>query len=152
MTFNIPGKPQGKARARTFYNPRLGRSQSVTPEKTVLYESWIKQCFIEQCGSKPGYFNKEPLRVCIYAYFEITKSTPKKEAEQMAKGLLLPTKKPDADNIAKVVCDALNGLAYKDDTQIVNLQIVKRYTKRSPRVSVLINALQNYEAVSDGEK
>ena len=139
MTFNIPGKPQGKARARTFYNPKLGRSQSITPEKTVLYENWIKKCFIAQCGSKPGYFDKEPLMIHICAWFEIPKSTSQKKAEQMAKGQLRPTKKLDADNIAKAVCDALNGLAYHDDTQVVDLQIIKRYTEYRPRVAVLID-------------
>ena len=44
--FVVAGKPQGKARARTFYNPKLGRVQSMTPENTVLYENQIKQCTV----------------------------------------------------------------------------------------------------------
>lgn len=142
MMFYIPGKPQGKARARTFYNPKLGRSQSVTPAKTALYENWIKQCFLEQCGDEPGYFEKQPLQMRIYAHFDIPKSTPKKKAEQMAKNQLRPTKKPDADNIAKVVCDALNGLAYHDDTQIVDLQVLKCYAGDDEQgVYVVINEI-----------
>jgi len=42
-------------------------------------------------------------------------------------GCIYPTKKPDADNIAKIVLDALNGVAYTDDTQVVNLSVQKRY-------------------------
>ena len=38
-----------------------------------------------------------------------------------------PTKKPDADNIVKIICDALNGVAYKDDTQVVELDFKKVY-------------------------
>ena len=56
-----------------------------------------------------------------------------------------PTKKPDADNIAKAVCDALNGIAYKDDSQVVDLTVRKYYSK-FPRVQVFIS-----EAKSDGE-
>jgi Holliday junction resolvase RusA-like endonuclease len=38
-----------------------------------------------------------------------------------------PTKKPDADNICKAVCDAMNGIVYKDDAQVVSLHFTKRY-------------------------
>lgn len=43
VSFQVPGKPQGKARARTFYNGRLKRSMTITPENTVLYENLIKR-------------------------------------------------------------------------------------------------------------
>lgn len=135
--FIVPGKPQGKARARTFFNQRIGRMQSLTPEKTVLYENLIKQSFIESCKSR--WFNKEPLAVYITAYYEIPKSTTKVDRALIEDGLLFPTKKPDADNIAKVICDALNGVAYHDDTQIVELVVIKNYTKDEPKVLVHIS-------------
>ena len=56
----------------------------------------------------------------------------------MAKGELYPTKKPDADNIAKVICDALNGSAYHEDTQVVKLTVRKVYTEGEPKVRVEI--------------
>lgn len=136
MNFTIYGKPQGKARARTFYNPKLGRSQSVTPEKTVLYENYIKQCFLEQSNPSERWFEKEPIKMTIIACFEIPKSTSKKDRERIAGGKLFPTKKPDADNIAKVICDALNGVAYGDDTQIISLTVCKVYTNGNPCVNV----------------
>lgn len=46
----------------------------------------------------------------------------------MLQGKILPTKKPDCDNIAKIICDALNGVAYKDDKQIVQLLVSKVYS------------------------
>ena len=137
--FEVPGTPQGKARARTFYNARLGRSQSVTPEKTVLYENFVKNCFLEQCEHK--FFDKEPLKMNIWAFFPIPKSTTKKDKALMVEWKLHPTKKPDADNIAKVICDALNGVAYGDDTQVVDLNIRKRYTNKEPRVLVYIETM-----------
>lgn len=137
ITFTVPGNPQGKARARTFYNQKLGRSQSITPEKTVLYENLVKQCFTANCDG--GFFDKEPLVMMVIAYFPIPKSTTKKDRQLIMGGLLYPTKKPDADNIAKVICDALNGVAYGDDTQVVSLTVMKEYTDAEPRVEVYID-------------
>lgn len=50
----------------------------------------------------------------------------------------LPCKKPDADNIAKVICDALNKVAYGDDTQICELEVHKRYTEQNEEACVLV--------------
>lgn len=135
--FEVVGRVQGKARARTFYNAKLGRSQSVTPENTVLYENLIKLSF-QQAEDKETFFNGEPVAVSIEAYFKIPKSTPKKKAEDMKNWLILPTKKPDADNIAKVICDALNGVAWHDDSQVVSLEVNKFYTAEEEKVVVYI--------------
>ena len=138
--FVVDGKPQGKARARTFYNPKLGRVQSMTPENTVLYENQIKHCYAQQAGAR--WFNKEPLAMCITAFYPIPKSTTKKDRQLICSGKLFPTKKPDIDNIAKVICDALNGVAYGDDTQIIKLSILKAYTEEQPRVQVFIEEIK----------
>ncbi|WP_332834903.1 RusA family crossover junction endodeoxyribonuclease [Clostridium perfringens] len=45
-----------------------------------------------------------------------------------------PTKKPDVDNIAKIILDSLNGVAYKDDSQIVDIRIIKKYTEDDERI------------------
>ena len=135
--FEVPGNPQGKARART------GKGFSYTPEKTVLYENLIKQCFMA-LENKQTFFDKEPLEMYITAYFPIPKSTSKKDLERIKKKELFPTKKPDADNIAKVICDALNGIAYNDDTQIVKLEIRKQYTTEEPKVVVSIGLFDGF--------
>lgn len=146
IKFTVPGQPQGKARARTFYNGNMGRMQSVTPEKTVLYENLIKSCYEKKAEEDmiEGFFNGEPVRMSIEAVFDIPKSKSKKVKAQMYTGAILPTKKPDADNIAKVVCDALNGVAYKDDTQVCSLTVIKRYTtaeENGPGVEISISKL-----------
>lgn len=141
MQITIPGQPQGKARARTFYNPRLGKHQSVTPGKTVLYENLIKTCYLR--AHEGECYEDEPLKVIIRAFYEIPKSMSKKDRKAALEWRLFPTKKPDVDNIAKVICDALNGLAYKDDKQIVDLDVRKRYAGESqePHVSVRISPI-----------
>ncbi|HBI2170494.1 TPA: RusA family crossover junction endodeoxyribonuclease [Listeria monocytogenes] len=140
--FVIDGKPQGKARARTFYNPKLGRVQSMTPENTVLYENLVKQSFVQQADKNARWFDKEPLAVYITAFYPIPASTTKKDRQLICSGKLYPTKKPDADNVAKVICDALNGVAYGDDTQIIKLSILKAYTEEQPRVQVCIEEIK----------
>lgn len=140
VTFTIPGPPQGKARARTFYNSRLGRMQSITPDKTVLYENLIKACWMEQTEGK-RFPDGASLTATIIAYFEIPKSTPKCKKSYMQKGKLLPIKKPDIDNIIKTILDALNGVAYHDDTQVTQVVAMKFYVGRDnlqPEVCVTI--------------
>jgi Holliday junction resolvase RusA-like endonuclease len=126
LKFEIVGKPQGKARART------GKGFAFTPEKTVLYENLIKTEYQRQCGlhkfdTVPDSKLKQPLEMHITAIFEIPKSYTKGKRLAAEHNIIRPTKTPDADNIAKVVCDALNGIAYIDDTQIVYLTIQKLY-------------------------
>ena len=122
--FIIPGKPQGKARARTVHT-KTGYSLSYTPEKTVLYENLIKTSYLEKYGSNER--QEGPLEVSLVACFEPPKSISKKRRKEMLSGLEWPTKKPDADNIIKVVLDALNGIAYRDDTQVVHVTLRKMY-------------------------
>jgi len=126
--FVVPGQPQGKARARTT---NFG---SYTPEKTVLYENYIKMCYQQQfkeCTDKP-------IEISITACFEPVKSVSKAQRLAMLNNLIPPTKKPDIDNIAKVVLDALNGIAYKDDKQVIKLNVYKKYFGRAELI-VFIN-------------
>ena len=141
--FEVPGQPQSKARARTFYHKQAGRVVSMTPNETVLYENLIKTSFLAS-ESKQTFFDKESLEMFITAYFPIPKSTTKKDRQLIKERKLFPTKKPDADNIAKVICDALNGVAYHDDTQIVKMEVRKVYTENEPKVAVSIGLFDGY--------
>lgn len=127
VTFHVPGKPQGKARAKTVRNKHTGNTMSYTPEKDLLYENYIKNQFLNACG---GMFLEQgkPVTLRIVARFSPPKSTSKKRAALMLEGKELPLKKPDVDNIVKVVADALNGVAYHDDTQIVLVAAKKAYS------------------------
>lgn len=108
------------------------------PDGTVLYENLIKTCYY-QTGVNP-FGADEELRATIIAYYPIAKSTSKKKRQQMLAGLIRPTKKPDLDNVIKSILDALNKVAYHDDTQIVSLSMEKFYSD-SPRVEVTINSI-----------
>lgn len=135
VKFTVPGQPKGKARARTVRRGG-GKSFSYTPEGTILYENLIKTCYLQDAGHV--LFNDgQPLAVDIIAFYEVPKSYSKKKKQEMLDGQLYPTKKPDIDNIAKCVLDALNKLAYRDDTQVVRLHMEKHYAE-IPRVEVEI--------------
>ena len=127
VTFHVPGKPQGKARARTFYNKAMGKHMSVTPDGTVLYENLIKERFLNCSG---GFYAERgaPVTLRVIARFLPPKSVSKKRQHEMLEGMELPLKKPDMDNIVKVVADALSGVAYHDDTQIVYVTAKKAYS------------------------
>lgn len=127
VSFHVPGKPQGKARARTFYNPKIEKHMSVTPDDTVLYENLIKTMYIHAAnGCK--FEKDEPVTIRIVARYMPAKSTSKKKMKQMLDGEILPLKKPDMDNIVKVIADALNSVAYQDDSQVVLVKAKKVYS------------------------
>ncbi|KEH90599.1 RusA family crossover junction endodeoxyribonuclease [Clostridium botulinum] len=116
----VPGEPMGKQRPRM--STRTGKAY--TPKKTVLYENWVKECY---CISKDKKHLTGAIKAHIKVYMSIPKSTSKKKRQEMISEKIRPTKKPDLDNIAKIILDSLNGLAYEDDKQIVSLQVNKFY-------------------------
>lgn len=136
----VPGDPVGKARARTV-RTKSGAICSYTPKRTVDYENEVRDIFIRVTGKIPyGTFSPldEPVRMTIRAFFMPPKG--------FNPGFLVETedvpctKRPDADNIAKIILDALNGLAYTDDSKVSELLVVKRYSKK-PRVEVNVDVL-----------
>lgn len=135
VDFVIQGKVQAKQRPR--FNRYSGKTY--TPNETIAYENWVKTCYLEKYKDKE--LMEKPLRVTIKAYFEIPKSTSKKRKQQMMDNEILPMVKPDTDNIAKGVLDSLNGIAYKDDKQVIEL-IVNKFYSNTPYVSVMIEEIE----------
>lgn len=119
--FEVPGKVVGKGR------PRLNSYTGVvyTPTKTKDYETLVEQYFLLKY---PRFKILEGrLKVSILAYFAIPKSTKKSDINEMLENNISPTKKPDIDNIVKIVLDSMNRFAFKDDIQITKLEVEKRY-------------------------
>ncbi len=121
--FEVPGKITGKGR------PRVNTQTAIayTPTKTREYEDLVKQYFIMK------YRAIKPLEgriaITIKAHFVIPKNTNKAQRAEILKNNISPIKKPDIDNIAKIILDALNKLAFKDDSQITKLSIEKVYSE-----------------------
>ena len=131
VDFEIPGSPVAKGRPR--FSTARGTVRTYTPEKTAEYENLVKLSYMEQVNIKLT----GQIAAVIYAYFPIPKSESKKRHKLMADGEIMHTKRPDADNIAKTVLDALNGIAFDDDSQVWKLIVYKRYSDE-PRVDVVL--------------
>lgn len=115
-TFIIPDDPVGKAR------PRVTRFGTYTPKKTLLAEEKVKAYFKKSCP----YWEKsdKAIKVSAEFIFKMPKYwSKKKKTEMLGKDKL---SKPDNDNCLKLVLDALNDLAYKDDSQVTRYGEVKK--------------------------
>lgn len=135
IKFTILGNPSGKGRPR--FSTRTGRAY--TPKNTMMYENLVRTEYGLQCNNFM-FDDTSMLDMRILAFYEIPKSTSKKKREQMLNGMIRPTKKPDMDNVVKIIADSLNKIAYRDDTQIVDCQCRKFYSDK-PRVEVTIMQL-----------
>jgi len=130
VNIHIPGKPIGKAR------PKFSRQgnfvKTYTPEKTVNYENWVKMCWMNS-GQEKMQGN---IIAVIVARFMIPQSFSKKKRNELNEKPC--PKKPDCDNIAKSILDALNGIAYDDDAQIVDLSVSKVYSATEEGVDLYL--------------
>ena len=117
MIFTILGKPVPKQR------PRFSKNHTYTPKKTMDYERYVKECYRSSNGLKMAGM----IEITIDVYMKIPKSVKKSDCELMLSNKKRPTKRPDLDNIGKSICDSLNGVAYDDDSQIVDMHIRKWY-------------------------
>jgi len=123
ITFEVPGKPKGKQR------PRIGKWGAYTPKQTVEYEKYIRECFNEMNDGK--WFKCDcAIMVEIKAYFK----EPKKNAGEYA------MTRTDCDNIAKIILDALNDVAYNDDKQVVGL-VVEKFWGTPDKVVITLQQL-----------
>lgn len=135
--FTILGEPKGKGRPR--FSKKTG--SAMTPLDTASYENLVKLMWQKECGDT-RFPEGTMLDMRIKAYYKIPKSVSKTKRELMLEGKIRPTKKPDMDNVVKVIADSLNDLAYYDDTQIVDCQCRKFYSE-NPRVEVTIKTVES---------
>lgn len=148
VSFTVYGEPKGKGRPRVsirkFRNAE-GKEQSYskayTPQDTVNYETLVRTEYRMQC-EEFMFPDKQMLDMRIQAFYPIPKSASKRMRERMINHEVRPTKKPDSDNIIKIIADSLNNIAYHDDSQIVDVMFRKFYAEK-PRVTVTIIGLED---------
>lgn len=128
MRFFIAGKAKGKGR------PRFYKGHAVTPQDTRDYETMIAMLY----KGLRGRMHQGAVEIDIKAYIYVPKSYSKKKRQEIARGKIKPECKPDVDNIAKIVLDGLNGIAYSDDKQVVKLTVEKIYTFSANQEGVLV--------------
>lgn len=132
----VEGEPVGKGRPRA--STIGGRARLYTPSKTKNYEQRVKDEALKAMGGMP-YF-ETPCLVELSIICAVPASYPRKKREQALAGELLPTKKPDADNVIKAIFDAFNGVVWRDDVQATDLIVRKRFGE-TPHVEVRVTPL-----------
>jgi Holliday junction resolvase RusA-like endonuclease len=141
IEFTIPGKPKAWQRATTVVNPRNGRLMKLTPKDMRTDQAVVAQLARLQMRTRPLLGGPLKLEVlCVYA---IPPSWPKAKQLAAKEGLVWKTSTPDADNLLKLVGDALNGVAWRDDAQVVQMTGAKRYGSPE-RTEVRITPLDRF--------
>ena len=135
--FTVIGEPKSKQRPRVVHT--AAGTRTYTPQQTVMYENLVKYSYMEQCG---GAYLEGAIAAEIDAYFPIPKSESKKRRKLMIDKVILHTKKIDCDNLAKVILDSLNKIAYHDDSQVAFLTVRKFYGEQ-PEVRVHLQEIDN---------
>ena len=135
IQFTVYGEPvaQGRPRAST----QGGFVKMYDPEKSKDYKHYVRLAAGQHAPAKPL---EGPLSMVMIAYRPIPKSFSKKKAAAAERGEILPVSKPDVDNYLKGVKDALKGIIWGDDSQVVDAFARKRYSAR-PRIEVKIKQL-----------
>ena len=121
------------AKSRPKFSVRNGIARAYTPAKTVRAEDAIRAAWLAEMGHLPF---EGALSLHVRAYIQMPKSMPKKYREQA-----IPATRPDVDNYLKTVMDALNGVAWKDDSQVASASVMKRYAKGAPHWEIEVNEL-----------
>lgn len=136
IIFIVPGEPTAQGRPR--FSARGKFVKAYDPAKSRDYKAFVKLIAMD---AMHAHNDLQPLEtavsVTIHAFVGIPKSKSQKFKNAALSGMELPLKKPDVDNMAKIILDAMSGIVYKDDKQIVSLLVEKWYAE-NPRVEVNI--------------
>lgn len=130
IKFTVFGEPVAQGRPR--FLRKTGRAYD--PEKSRTFKDYVRLASLEV---KPDVPLDGPLSLVVTVYKSVPKSLSKKKQAAALAGELQPTTKPDLDNLIKGIKDAVKGIIWKDDSQVVNLYAAKWYSDR-PRVEVTI--------------
>lgn len=138
--FKVVAPIVGKQRPR--FNRYTGRTY--TPSKTHNYESAVKAAYITKYPVGQWVLNREqPISIAMDIHFKMPDSWSRKKKERMTGKLC--NKKPDIDNIIKSVTDALNGVAYPDDSQICEIRTVRKVWDEAEYISVCMTEIKDEE-------
>ena len=141
IEFTIRGNPvpAGRPRATT----RNGNVRMYDPAKSRHFKQYVKLAASQYA---PEELITGPIFLEVNIFRPIPKSFSKKKMTEDEEMKIRPITKPDASNFVKLVEDALNGVIYKDDSQIVSL-VVHKFYSGSPRIKVLVDEIEAGERI-----
>lgn len=130
----IDGEPVAKGRARAAI--RGGRISHYTPEKTLRYEDRVKRAAMAVMEGTGQVMAVGPVSVKLRAYMVVPESWSASKRRIMEANGRMHVIKPDMDNIVKAVLDGCNGVVWKDDCQVCEMEAKKAYAGPGERVGV----------------
>lgn len=131
IVVTLDGPPQGKGRPRFRVVAPKGRAPFATvytPAETVAYEKAL--AWQAKAAMRGRHKFEGPVAVVMIAFFAVPASWSRKDRADALAGHIRPTGKPDGDNVLKML-DALNGLMWNDDAQVVEATVVKLYAEKA---------------------
>ncbi len=133
VSFEVPGEATPKMA------PKFVRATGHThkPTKEIHAAAVVKQFAVDAMTNAGVFMLDGPVAVSIAVFRGRGRPSSKKGREQAEKGLIRPVTRPDVDNVAKLVLDAMNGIAYRDDSQVVSLTVDKWFSER-PRIEITV--------------
>ncbi len=137
--FTIPGTavPQG----RPIFTARGERRWAVDPPRSREYKAKVRACALRAC--KPKVITGA-VRLLVQEYRPIPRSWSRQKQEAAREGRIYPTTRPDFDNIIKAITDALNGVLWEDDRQVIDGRIQQFYSDE-PRVVVEVEEIVGHD-------
>ncbi|GIO36233.1 hypothetical protein J41TS12_10940 [Paenibacillus antibioticophila] len=135
VQFTIYGEPVAQGRPK--FSTAGGFAKAYDPAKSRDYKDYVRLAATEHAPKVPL---EGPIGMVLTVYRSTPKSFSKRRAALAEAGEITPTTKPDVDNYLKGVKDALKGIIWRDDSQVVEVYARKRYSTR-PRIEVKIKQL-----------
>ena len=141
IDFIVLGQPVPKGRPKFA---RRGKNVvAYTPAKTVAYETLVQRAAgAAMAGREPTV---RPVRLVVSLALQVPASWSKKRQAMAIAGAIRATKKPDADNVLKGLKDGCNGIVWRDDAQVVSIELSKAYGAM-PHAAVSIQELDGEAA------
>lgn len=126
IAFIVPGAPQGKGRAKIV---KIGGfSRMATPEKTMAYEGLVAHAAHTAMAQALRFdLFETAVGVNVFIDCQVPASWSQKKQRMALAGEVMPTSKPDCDNVVKAIFDGCNGSLWRDDVLVVDLRVRKRY-------------------------
>lgn len=138
IKITVPGDPVPQGRPKFTTKPFV---RAYDPPKSAAYKKLVARHAKKQ---QPAELLEGELEVEILIFKQSLKSFSKKKVELAESGQLRPTTKPDADNYAKGPLDALKGIIWKDDGQVVDL-IARKFYSSKPRIEITVRTLEEQQ-------
>ncbi len=134
IELTLYGKPTPKPSPRSFHsNGKIKVYNPVKKKRRILRTAIGYQI----CGIADFKLLKGPVELELTYFLPISKGTSKKRAFEMEKGVFKHIKKPDTDNMTKMIKDCMTGIVYRDDSQVYSEIILKQYSYE-PRTEIKI--------------